>query len=370
MIHISSLQVHVNLFAKELRPNEPPKFPAIQSNSLLILGDLCVRYTHMVDKFLPLMSSCLQANIIKDNKGDLDDSNPEAYVVRQHAVLLLSNLLLQDYAKWKGELFHRFVVATVDQSSVVSELAKMALCGPLKTKHPHLFFDNFLDAIFVVNGCKVHPINGSIQSPTASNRSLFGGLNISGEKGQEKRQEIYAMLLDHMSDEEKIGITARIAKDIFGAAIGASDDHLSTYSTISDFFTAQSLSSSDTTSRHILSDCFSILTSRNIRVNKQKGDQEDMDTSISNIASSGQISTAKSRLLSKISSKHLIESMFPILCSMKLVLEQNKSPLLKDLMEYLVQIYRQHKQLVSDVLVTNQTLLQEISYESRSQRRS
>jgi hypothetical protein len=52
--------------------------PVIRNNILVIMADLAVRYTNLVDRYIPYMSCCLS------------DSHP---VVRRHALLVLTQLL-------------------------------------------------------------------------------------------------------------------------------------------------------------------------------------------------------------------------------------------------------------------------------------
>ncbi len=50
------------------------------------------------------------------------------------ALALLANLLLKDYVKWRGALFHRFALALVDPSAAVRQLAEHLLVHTLATK--------------------------------------------------------------------------------------------------------------------------------------------------------------------------------------------------------------------------------------------
>jgi hypothetical protein len=50
---------------------------AVRSNALLILGDLCVRYTHLIDRHVGMMAKCLQ---------------DEHVIVRKHAIILLTQV--------------------------------------------------------------------------------------------------------------------------------------------------------------------------------------------------------------------------------------------------------------------------------------
>ena len=77
------------------------------------------------------------------------------------------------------------------------------------------------------------------------------------------------------------------------------------------------------------------------------------------------MTVAKTRLLSKISRKHLIEIVLPIICNLKTKLQASCSPLLKDLMKYLLEIFRNYKVEVKEFLANDPTLLQEIEYDAR-----
>ncbi len=50
------------------------------------------------------------------------------------ALALLANLLMKDYVKWRGALFHRFALALVDPSPAVRHLAEHLMGHTLVTK--------------------------------------------------------------------------------------------------------------------------------------------------------------------------------------------------------------------------------------------
>jgi condensin-2 complex subunit D3 len=59
-----------------------------------------------------------------------------------------------------------------------------------------------------------------------------------------------------------------------------------------------------------------------------------------------EVAAAKGRLLSKISRKHLVETILPILCNLKAILQASCSPLLKDLMQYLAEMCPAYKHTI------------------------
>jgi condensin-2 complex subunit D3 len=103
------------------------------------------------------MACCLQSGIADQMSNSLfDGTQDQTSLVRKHVVLLLTGLLLQDYIKWCGLLFQRFLVATADRDEGVARLAEMSLCGPLLNKYPKLFFNNFVKSLFVLNKFTSH----------------------------------------------------------------------------------------------------------------------------------------------------------------------------------------------------------------------
>lgn len=60
---------------------------AVRNNVLVVLFDLCRTFTSVVDAYVPAMTLCLR------------DANP---LVRKHTVMVLAQLLQEDYLKWKG----------------------------------------------------------------------------------------------------------------------------------------------------------------------------------------------------------------------------------------------------------------------------
>ena len=129
---------YMPVFVRELRRDATPV--VVRNNLLFILGDLCIRYTAMVDRYVPEMARCAI------------DHHP---LVRKHAILLLSQLLLEDYVKWRGVLFFRFIHALADPEPSVRVFTESILLNLLLRKQPHLFVSNFVPAMLALTGCRV-----------------------------------------------------------------------------------------------------------------------------------------------------------------------------------------------------------------------
>ncbi len=182
------------------------------------------------------------------------------------------------------------------------------------------------------------------------------------------------MMLDHLTDEHKIGITARLAKEVFGSALNGGDLNVACKLSAEALLgSSDSISSSE---RHhiqyafnVVKDTFSVLTSPSCQVCRDRCTDEQEDGGKSNFSGNGfaelHLAVVKGRLLTTISSKQTVQVIVPILCNMKSLLEDSQSDLLQDLMLYLVCIYRRYKEEVKEVLSTDSILLQEIDYDAR-----
>ena len=362
----------LNLFARELSPSLANPCPSVQSNALLVLGDLCVRYTNMADRYLPIMASCLQAGSSDPETNLMMAVNRNvgsSAIVRKHAVLLLSSLLLQDYIKWRGLLFHRFLVACSDDDESVAQLAETVLSGPLWQRHPKLFFNHFVESLFVLNKCTAHPIYVAATTHGDGGSGIavgFDGIKLNGTVGMYRRRKMYDFLLSKLTDEDKIGVTARLSKEVLGSAANSEGDLGQVCEMSAHQVEAPHLDSA----WNVLTDAFYILTSKAIKVGKvgsENGDDFNIEDPNIMANPSRQVSVAKSRLMSKISRKHLIEIVLPILCNLKTKLQTSCSPLLKDLTRYLLDIYKNYKVEVKEFLANDPTLLQEIEYDARQE---
>ena len=122
-----------------------------------------------------------------------------------------------------------------------------------------------------------------------------------------------------------------------------------------------------------MGDCFSILLCAEVRVRSGTGkdDEEEKESFEENGGINGnavisqQLAAAKGKLLNKISRKHLIESVVPVLCELKNVFEANKSPLLKSLMRYLREVFKLYNYEVKEVLANDPVLLAELTYDMK-----
>ncbi|CAM9396710.1 unnamed protein product [Ectocarpus sp. 8 AP-2014] len=357
----------VNLFVREL---DTAAAPAVRSNALVVLGDLCVRYTAMVDRHVAAMAACLQ------------DPHP---LVRRHAILLISQLLLQDYVKWRGLLLYRFLATLVDSDASVRDLGAFTLTRPLITKTPGLFAQNFVETLFVLNNYSEHPCYAAAAAgrADAGGGVTMEGIDLGGDDPAQirKRISVYSTMLEHMSDEQKITVTAKLAQEVLSAVIDGGlplANSTGSAASSSAAFASGNKNGGGAEARKkassVVKDALTIMASAGIRVGGRGGaaaateaddGSEDMGSQQSG---AGGLAAAKRTLLSKASDvalKHLMEKVVPILTALKHVLERAHSPLLREIMFYFGELFRSHKEEVKAVLASEPGLVDEIDFDLR-----
>ncbi|CAN0918138.1 Condensin-2 complex subunit CAP-D3 [Linum grandiflorum] len=129
---------YIPLFVQEL---EKTDLAPLRNNLVVTMADFCVRYTALVDCYIPKITKCLR---------------DPCELVRRQTFILLSRLLQRDYVKWRGVLFLRFLLALVDESEKIRQLADFLFGNILKVKAPLLAYNSFVEAVYVLNDCDAH----------------------------------------------------------------------------------------------------------------------------------------------------------------------------------------------------------------------
>ena len=116
----------------------------------------------------------------------------------------------------------------------------------------------------------------------------------------------------------------------------------------------------------VLQDALAILSSKEIKLStlRTKG-VDDPDGEVMDVA---QVvtATAKKVLITQVVRRNVIENIVPTVISLKHMLEKKRSPLLKNLMEYLRELMKDYKTEVKDILAADKQLAEEIEFDLRT----
>jgi condensin-2 complex subunit D3 len=340
-------------FVHELGRARPP---AARNNIMVALADLVVAHTALVDAHVPRLAACIR--------------DPHE-LVRRQALALLANLLLKDYVKWRGALFHRFLLALVDPSPGVRSLAEYLLTDALATKAPLLAYNHFVEAMFVLNGCAAGPHGARVQGALMGGGGGGGGgdgssslpsqsqFTLQGPRFRAHRDLIYSALLRRMAPEHKFSTQAKLCAEVLA---GVADGALPLAE-----------------ASEVLRDALAVLAGSDVRVSAQRlaggggagADDEDAGGGGSGLGAGGgggaeaAAQRARGRLVSSMMRKHLVESVVPVLVELRRLLQEQRHPLQGDLLSAAAAMLRDYKSEVEDILVADKQLAKEILYDLR-----
>ncbi|XP_054985998.1 condensin-2 complex subunit D3 isoform X2 [Sorex araneus] len=302
---------------------------AVRNNVIIVLCDLCMRYTSMVDKYIPNISVCLK------------DSDP---FIRKQTLTLLTNLLQEEFVKWKDSLFFRFISTLTDSYPDIASFAEFCLVHLLLKRSPALFFQHFTECIFHFNNYEKHEKYNKFPQSEREKR-LF---SLKGKTNREKRMKIYKFLLEHFTDEQRFNITSKLCLSILA-------------------FFADGLLPLDMEASELLSDTFEILSSREIKLlaMRCRPDKdlllEEDDVALANVV----MQEAQKKIISQVQKRNFIENIIPIIVTLKSLLEKKKIPALRDLMNYLREMMQDYRDEVKDFFAVDKQLASELEYDMK-----
>ncbi|EGD77137.1 hypothetical protein PTSG_07471 [Salpingoeca rosetta] len=295
---------------------------AVRNNIVVIMADLCIRYTTFVERYIPTLAGCLR------------DESP---LVRRQALMLLTRLLTEDYIKLKGVLFFRLLVTLVDDDMQVRNLANFCLIHLLFARDPTIFRAHFVEAVYHLNDHRQHPTYNRLPQSDAD-RARF---NFTGVENRTKREYMYRIMLQHCTDVDRLNITQDLCQGVLNAV---ADEELELNSEM----------------QNVLTDALLILSSKDIKLGKAtdtSGDLEDEEDKASGKAA------VKAQLISKIAKKNLVQNILPIVVQLKNALDRKRSPLQRNIMLYLREVMADHRDEVEELLSANQQLAREIKFD-------
>ncbi|KNC55548.1 uncharacterized protein AMSG_01811 [Thecamonas trahens ATCC 50062] len=303
---------------------------AVRSNVAVVMGDLCVRYTGVVEAYVPQL-----AQLIRD---------PVA-LVRKHALTLLTRLLQEDYIKWRGPLVFRFMAALADATPAVAQFAEYCLTKVLLLRYPLVVANNFVEALFVLNGCTEHGTFNNFEG-RPEEAAAFVITGVSGAAA-EARWRVYAPLLRSLTDEQKFALTCSLTSDVLAAFV---DGELAVPG-------AQVSAGAGEARAGVLRDTLIILASDEIAISSANGAGVD--------SASEALAAAKASVLSKVLHKNVLENVVPVAVALKRAVEEARSPLAAEVMAWIRALVAGYPDEIAEMFVADKRLAAEIEYDLR-----
>ena len=310
----------VSKFAAHLSKEE---HPVVRNNVLIVLGDLCVVYTGLVDQYLPWLTTCL---------SDPND------LIRLQAAVVVSSLLAEDYIKFKGQIVFRLLYLLSDPNEKIKFFTESVFSRILFLRHSGSLKTLFSETVCALNGFLRHPAyQGAV-----GNKDFLLTLN------SKRRREIYAFMLTNIvTTEQKFNATAQLANALLSAFVDSEDDK------------GSSVSIPDTDegpAGQVLIDTLYLLSHPGLKLSTSSSSSVE--------ETSEDKETREKRLFdSALQKKTVVENLVPLLIQLNSLCEQKRSPISKYVRECLKELVKDYKDEVTSILHSDSQLAQELLYD-------
>eukprot|EP00931_Biecheleriopsis_adriatica_P028167 TRINITY_DN16841_c0_g1_i1.p1 TRINITY_DN16841_c0_g1~~TRINITY_DN16841_c0_g1_i1.p1 ORF type:complete len:1438 (-),score=393.32 TRINITY_DN16841_c0_g1_i1:43-4317(-) len=288
----------VELFVFFLGPAEPL---SVRNIALIVLSDLCVQYTSLVDRF----DSHL-ADLLRD----------PVQLLRRQAAMVLASLLSENFIKFRGGLMYRLLFALSDSSDDVRNIVECTFERILMPRQPGLFSQIFVGAMCALNGWSGHP----------SYQGAEGNSYFCLAADPARRTVVYRFMLGLMTREQKFNVCCQLVTGFLAAFVDVEEGQ------------RLPLPGEEAgPGGHCLADAFALLSCKEMRVcfsPKAAGPEEEE-------GSSAACAEAARGVFSGVLKRVVCEKIVPVLVQLKAVMEEQRSPFLGRLRSCLCEILRE-----------------------------
>ncbi|GIY98922.1 condensin-2 complex subunit D3 [Caerostris extrusa] len=305
-------------FAEELTTSQKT---ILRNNAVINIIHMCKRYTAYADTYLPLITICF-----KDTQ----------YIIRYQTITSVVSLLQEDFIKCDKTLLYPLLFTITDKDDTIHELGKYSLCNLIYEKNKNIFFENFINSIFVFNNFPPHD-NGNIADIVKKNKQY----SLRGEEGKEKRMQVYTFMLSNIDPtfcgtliDEMLGVLSSIAECVYPL---------------------------NEVTESIVRDCLGILSSQEIRA-------IDTENVVYEVEESEEEPIVSTEL--EIRKLTLVEPVIPVMISLKnrVFGNRKRSTLFHDIIIFLKDILADFRDDVEKFLAGDKMLKMQVLYEFKKEK--
>lgn len=345
----------VVVFVKELSEQNDLGRDAVKCNALVVLGDLCRRFTNVVEPYVEKISTSLG----DENAG-----------VRKRCLLSLAALIQEDYVRLKPFLFYRFLGCVADPVLEISDAAKHIMSVGFLRRTPGCFHANAANAVFALGGLnrgrgesKAEDVDHGGYDVVDEQQTLVGIqrriLRQDPDLATEKRAVLYEFVFDRLDEAQKLETCNKIRGEVLR---GLLDGDLG----IEQFDLSAPVASPTT---RVVRDAFYILQSDFARIKdgpnaknqSEDGGEDDEITSAPSMLESN-VARATRRILEALDKKNVEDVVVPLLVSLYTVSSRERSSLVKLIVQYLKFLTHRYKGECGAALAPHRDLIAVLNF--------
>lgn len=367
----------ITVFVRELSDTGAPL--ATRSVALLALGDLLIRQPSTATRYLADVAAALR--------------NTEV-LLRRQALHLLSCLLFHEYIKCKDAVFLCMAPSLIDRDVVVASRAHELFCTAIPAKHPHLVASKFTELVLCTAGAQDHPAYarvvhalaaevGSRASTGAADataaaphtdiaqalleRILVRGCHAGAVRA---RRDLWLATYKTLPGEGRLTVVKRLIVSVVQEAVHGRLPCFGEHGPGEEMtggqllreallFIAAAIPMLATTSSSAPAGGTGAATGAAAAA------ASDPDAA-TDVSATQAMERAKSKLLSKLVAKGIVEAHLPALLLLRTQAGRERSPLQRDVALVCAAMWAHYKDPMKDVLAGDQALMQELAVDAAS----
>ncbi|GMR47774.1 hypothetical protein PMAYCL1PPCAC_17969 [Pristionchus mayeri] len=311
----------INVFSRQLKLNPDH---IIRNNIVVVLCDLCIRFTSLVDKHTPIIASCL-----KDR----------AILVRQQTLECLTILIKESFIRWEGQLMYRFVATILDECRPIREYANFCLTDVLLPQHPDMFYNHFIECLLYFND-----VPRKYKNILAAKDDVGQGMvkfSLSGSENEPSRIKLYEFMLATFDDKQKFITMAKMCEEIFSAVY------------------TEEMNIEDERVVALLTDAFKVISCEQMQLKLdvgKKGDDEEEEAPQA-------VQDAAKSMITAVFRSAIITSIMPHVLDLRRYLIERRHPTVKYMLGVLRALTRSHMDQLKEFFAGDKIALREIEYD-------
>ena len=314
----------VSKFAAHLAREE---HPIVRNNVLIVLGDLCVVYTGLVDQYLPWVTTCLS------DPSDL---------IRFQAAVVVSSLLAEDYIKFKGQIVFRLLYLLSDPNPKLRLFVESVFSRILFLRHSGSLKTLFAETVCAINGFTRHPaFQGAI-----GNREFLLTTSPS------RRREIYEFMLTNVvTADQKFNAMMQLCHSLLAAFV----DEDATNGTV------QIPEREEGPAGQVIIDTLWLISHRGLKLST--GAAVAAEAATADPGDEDKEQREKKQFEAALQKKTVVENIVPLLIQLNSVAEQKRSPISRYVRDCLRELVRDYKDEVTRIIHADTQLAQELLFD-------
>ncbi|KAF8372638.1 hcp-6 [Pristionchus pacificus] len=298
----------------------------IRNNIVVVLCDLCIRYTLLVDRYTPIIASCL-----KDR----------AILVRQQTLECLTILIKEAFIRWEGQLMYRFVATILDECRQIREYAIFCLKDVLLPQQPCMFFNHFIECLLYFNDV---PRKYKMADSAEENLGRYARFSLSGKENEASRIKLYEFMLDTFDDRQKFITMAKMCEEIFTAVY------------------SEEMMIEDERVVALLTDAFKVISCEQMQLKLDVGKKGDDDE---DEPAPKEVQDAAKNMITTVFRSAIISSIMPHVLELRRYLVEKRHPIMKYMLGVLRALTRSHMNQLQEFFAGDKIALREIEYDIR-----